>query len=149
LLGKYTYLYDVSTLEQSEHVAFYDQKSQIASVEGVWMPDDRWELAGKLMRRKGEVRMGRMTGEWADSTATFAAVQVRWSFAEQWNSLVEYRWLAVKHGGNRQGILLGIDRDIGKSFRVGVGYNFTEFSDDMTNFDYDHKGWFLNLVGTY
>lgn len=32
---------------------------------------------------------------------------------------------------------------------VGVGYNFTEFSDDLTDFDYDHKGWFLNLVGTY
>src|SRR5690606_36997737 len=93
LLGKFTYLYDVSTLEQSEHVAFYDQKSQIASLEGVWNPDDRWELAGKLMRRKGEVRMGRMTGEWADSTASFAAVQVRWAFADQWHSLAEHRWL--------------------------------------------------------
>ena len=27
--------------------------------------------------------------------------------------------------------------------------NFTDFSDDLTNFDYDHRGWFLNLVGTY
>lgn len=149
LLGKFTYLYDVSTLEQSEHVAFYDQKSQIASLEGVWNPDDRWELAGKLMRRKGEVRMGRMTGEWADSTASFAAVQVRWAFADQWHSLAEHRWLDVKHGGTRTGWLVGVDRDIGRNFRVGVGYNFTEFSDDLTDFDYDHRGWFLNLVGTY
>ncbi len=31
-----------------------------------------------------------------------------------------------------------MDRDISKNFRIGVGYNFTEFSDDLTNFDYDH-----------
>ncbi len=150
LLGKYTYLYDVSSLEQTgPNIAFYDQKSQIASIEGVWNPDDRWELAGKLMRRKGEVRMGRLEGEWADSTATFAAIQGRWKFADQWHSLAEYRWLDVKHGGTRTGWLVGVDRDIGRNFRVGAGYNFTEFSDDLTNFDYDHKGWFLNLVGTY
>jgi hypothetical protein len=28
-------------------------------------------------------------------------------------------------------------------------FNFTEFSDDLTDFDYDHRGWFLNLVGWY
>ena len=42
-----------------------------------------------------------------------------------------------------------LDRDLNKNFRVGVGYNFTDFSDDLTDFDYDHKGWFLNLVGNY
>jgi hypothetical protein len=45
--------------------------------------------------------------------------------------------------------LIGVDRDINKNFRIGVGYNFTDFSDDLTDFDYDHKGWFLNIVGTY
>ena len=45
--------------------------------------------------------------------------------------------------------LVGLDRDINKNFRIGVGYNFTDFSDDLTDFDYDHRGWFLNLVGTY
>jgi hypothetical protein len=27
--------------------------------------------------------------------------------------------------------------------------SFTDFSDDLTDFDYDHKGAFLNLVGSY
>lgn len=150
LLGKYTYLYDVSTLGQvGPNVANYDQKSHVFSMEGVWNPDDNWELAGKLMRRKGSVRLGRLEGEWADSTATFAAVQVRREFAEDWHALAEHRWLDVKHGGTRCGWLVGIDRDIGRNFRVGVGYNFTEFSDDLTDFDYDHKGWFINFVGSY
>jgi hypothetical protein len=150
LFGKYTYLYDVSSIAQvGDNVAFYDQRSQILSLEGVYNPDNRWEFAAKLMRREGEVRMGRMTGQWADSSTTFAAAQVRYEFAPQWHSLAEYRWLGVEDGGDRTGFLVGIDRDIGRNFRVGLGYNFTEFSDDLTNFDYDHKGVFLNLVGSY
>ena len=150
LLGKYTYLYDVSSLPQiGDNVAFYDQRSSVLSLEGIYKPDVQWEFAGKLLRREGEVRFGRLAGQWADSSATFAAGQVRYAFADKWHALGEYRWLGVEDGGDRQGALLGIDRDIGKSFRIGAGYNFTEFSDDLTDFDYDHRGWFLNVVGWY
>lgn len=31
----------------------------------------------------------------------------------------------VVAGGTRQGWLVGLDRDIGKNFRIGAGYNFT------------------------
>lgn len=150
LLGKVTYLYDVSSIQQvGDNVAFYDQRSSVFSLEGVFNPDNQWEFAAKLTQREGEVRLGRLTGDWADSTATFAAGQVRYAFADQWHSLLEYRWLGVTDGGDRQGVLVGIDRDVGRNFRVGLGYNFTQFSDDLTNFDYDHEGVFLNLVGKY
>ncbi len=149
LLGRYTYLYDVSSLPQDESVAFYDQRSQVLSFEGVYHPLHDWEFAGKLARREGEVRMDRLAGSWADSTATFAAAQVRYGITTDWNAMAEYRWLGVQDGGNRSGFMVDVDRDIGRNFRIGLGYNFTDFSDDLTNFDYDHKGWFLNLVGRY
>ncbi|WP_225584011.1 hypothetical protein [Pseudoxanthomonas sp. PXM02] len=148
LFGRYTYLYDLATLGQVGG-ADYDQKSQVLSFEGVYKLDQHWEFAGKLARREGEVRMGRGTGVWLDSATTFAAAQVRYDLRTQWHALAEYRWLDVDDGGSKQGFLLGVDRDLSKNFRIGVGYNFTEFSDDLTDFDYDHKGWFLNLVGTY
>lgn len=50
-------------------------------------------------------------------------------------------------GGSQQGWLAALDRDINKNFRIGVGYNFTEFSDDLTDFDYDQRSWFVNLTG--
>ncbi|MBT2748127.1 MULTISPECIES: hypothetical protein [unclassified Lysobacter] len=150
LLGKYTFLYDVSALEQvGPNIASYDQRTQVLSFEGIYHPNHHWEFAGKLARREGEVRYGRLQGQWADSATTFGAAQARYEFAQVWHGLAEYRWLGVKKGGDKQGLLLGIDRDIGKNFRVGVGYNFTEFSDDLTDFDYDHRGWFLNMVGSY
>jgi len=146
--GKYTYLYDLASMGQLGG-AQYDQRSQILSFEGVHKYDQHWEFAAKLARREGEVRMGRGTGAWLDSASTFAAAQVRYELRTQWHALAEYRRLDVKHGGIRQGFLVGLDRDVNRHFRVGAGYSFTDFSDDLTDFDYRHKGWFLNLTGTY
>jgi hypothetical protein len=148
LFGRYTYLYDLATLEQVNGTT-YDQKSQVLSLEGVYKLDHHWEFAAKLARREGEARFGRGTGAWFDSATTFASAQVRYELRQKWHALLEVRRLDVDDGGVRQGWLVGIDRDIGRNFRVGAGYNFTDFSDDLTDFDYDHKGWFLNFVGSY
>ncbi|MET0815490.1 MAG: hypothetical protein ABWX88_09900, partial [Pseudoxanthomonas sp.] len=148
VFGRYTYLYDLSTLDQVNGVD-YDQRSQVLSLEGVYKLDTHWEFAGKAARREGEVRFGRGIGAWTDSATTFASGQVRYELRTQWHALAEYRWLDVDDGGTRSGFLIGVDRDINKNFRVGVGYNFTDFSDDLTDFDYDHKGFFVNMVGSY
>ena len=36
---------------------------------------------------------------------------------------------------------------MGENFKLGAGYNFTDFSDDLTDLSYDNRGWFLNLTG--
>ena len=148
VFGRYSYLYDLATLGQVGG-ADYDQKTQVLSLEGVHRIGHAWEVAGKLARREGQVRYGRGTGAWFDSATTFAAAQLRYDLPRQWHALAEYRWLDVDEGGTRSGWLVGIDRDITRNLRLGVGYNFTEFSDDLTDFDYDHRGWFINFVGSY
>ena len=47
----------------------------------------------------------------------------------------------------RSGALVALYRYMGEHFKVGVGYNFTDFSDDLTDLSYDQHGVFLNLVG--
>ena len=47
----------------------------------------------------------------------------------------------------RRGALIAIYRRLGGNLKAGVGYNFTDFSDDLTDLRYNHKGVFLNLVG--
>ncbi|MEJ7806984.1 MAG: hypothetical protein WKG03_13810, partial [Telluria sp.] len=148
LLGRYTYLYDLATLGQVGG-AEYDQKSHVFSIEGTYRIDRNWEVAGKLARREGQARFGRGTGQWFDSATSFASAQVRYQLPEQWHALAEFRVLDVKNGGARKGWLVGVDREIGKNFRIGLGYNFTDFNDDLTKFDYKYKGLFINLVGTY
>ncbi len=148
LLGRYTYLYDLLSLGQVGNTD-YDQRSHIVSVEGIYRHDHQWEFAAKLAGREGSARAGRGTGAWFDSSTRFAAVQARYTLPAQWHALAEYRWLGVKDGGTRQGWLAGVDRDITKNLRIGVGYNFTDFSDDLTRFGYRYRGWYINLVGSY
>ncbi|MGE8246182.1 MAG: TonB-dependent receptor [Stenotrophomonas maltophilia] len=146
--GKFTYLYDVASLGQ-EGGNLYDQRSQILSLEGIRQLGARWEVAGKLASRWGDYRTGRGEGAWLDSRADFAALQLRYRLFAQWEGLAEHRWFKVRDGGVRKGWLVGVDRRVGENFKVGVGYNFTEFSDDMTELKYDQKGFFLNMAGYY
>ena len=37
---------------------------------------------------------------------------------------------------------------ISKNLKAGVGYNFTNFSDELTDLKYNHRGIFVNLIGT-
>ena len=52
-------------------------------------------------------------------------------------------------GETRSGTLLALSRYVGDHFKVGAGYNFAEFSDDLTDLGYDHQGVFLNLTGAF
>jgi hypothetical protein len=149
LLGKFSYLYDLSSLGQ-DTLADFDQRSRIVSLEGIYRLTRQWEVAGKLARRDGEARLARAAGPWFDTTADFAAAQARYNLHRKWDALAEYRWLRVdENDSERAGWLVGVDRHLGDNFRLGVGYNFTSFSDNLTVLDYDQKGWFLNVTGTY
>ncbi len=157
VFGRYTYLYDMSSLGQvgwdgtaTTSSAYYDQQSHIVSLEGVYRWTQKWETALKLAHREGKARFGRGTGQWFDSATTFAAVQARYEVMNQWHALAEYRWLGVKDGGDKKGWLVGVDRDLTKNLRVGAGYNFTSFKGDLTKVDdYRAKGWYINMVGYY
>ena len=75
---------------------------------------------------------------------------MRYQTTYKWDGLLEYRWLnTVQDDGTREGWLVGVDRHISQNFRVGLGYNFTQFSDKLTSLDFNHEGWFLNLTGVY
>ena len=51
----------------------------------------------------------------------------------------------------RRGVLTAmtaIYHHISKNLKAGVGYNFTDFSDELTDLKYNHRGIFVNLIGT-
>lgn len=149
LFGRYSYVYNMSGSEQENNADYYDQRTHIFSLEGVHKYNAEWEFGAKVAQREGSVRFGRGSGRWFDSSTTFGAVQARYDLFDKWHALGEYRVLKVKDDSVKQGWLVGVDRDITNNFRVGVGYNFTDFSDDLSKFDYKYKGFFVNVVGYY
>ncbi len=156
-LGKYTYLYDLGSPAQSGG-SNYDQSSQVFSVEGTYEANPRWEYAGKLAYRLSEARFGRGVGDWYSNNAIFAALQTRYHLGDRgdvanlwsgWSAMGEYRVLDVENDGQKGGMLVSLDKDINQYMKVGIGYNFTDYSSDLTDLDYDHQGWFLNILGRF
>ena len=62
--------------------------------------------------------------------------------------LTELRYLDANDAGDsKSGALVAVYRHLGKNFKLGGGYNFTDFSDDLTDLSYRSHGWFINLIG--
>ena len=152
-LFTYNYLYDLAPAEQftaSRQQNDYQQRSHVAAIDMNYDLSARWTIGAKLAQRTGEIRAGRETGEWFDSQSNLYVARVDWHVVRHWDLLIEGRMLDVSEADeSRSGMLVALHRHIGQHFKVGVGYNFTDFSDDLTDLNYDSQGWFVNLVGKF
>ena len=147
ILGRLTYLYDLQPLEQSENT---DEKSIIASLEASYQLNQKWEIGGKLAQKESQIRAVRDSGSWSKNDATLAAARVRYHLTSKWDALAQYHWMNSDSSQDSQhGALISVDRHVGKNMKIGVGYNFTDFTDDLTDTDGTAKGWFVNLVGKF
>ncbi len=151
-LGKYTFFYNVPTTDQ---VAFQNtpvefiQKSHIASLDLTYDLTADWSIGGKYAYRLGQVSLGREEREFFDNAAHLGVLRADWRFLEGWEAMAEARVLDLPDASQRRSGALGaIYRYIGDHLKVGAGYNFTDFSDDLTDLSYDHQGAFLNLIGS-
>jgi hypothetical protein len=151
-LGKYTYFYNVPSTDQVgilNTASEFIQKSHIAALDLTFDVTADWSIGGKYAYRLGEVSLDREDPVFFDSTAQLVVVRVDWRFRPGWESLSEVRTLNLRDvGQHRRGVLAAVYRYIGDNLKVGGGYNFTDFSDDLTDMNYDHKGAFFNIVGT-
>ena len=150
-LVKYTYFFNVPAAEQvngTSTTAGVMQRSHIASLDVSYDLTPRWTLGGKYAYRLGQVSMDRVNPEYFDSTAHLYVLRADWRFLHKWDALVEGRLLDLPDAQDRRsGVLLGLYRHLGNNLKVGGGYNFSDFSDDLTDLSYRHQGVFINIVG--
>ena len=151
-LAKYTYFYNVPTTGQvglQNTAAEFLQKSHIAALDLTYDLTANWSLGGKYAYRLGQESLDRVHPNFFDNAGQLAVLRVDRRFFKQWESLAEVRTLYLPDiSQRRRGALAAIYYHIGKNLKAGVGYNFTNFSDDLTDLKYNHKGVFLNLIGT-
>jgi len=148
VLGRYTYLDDL--VAPGQVLLRPDQRSHVASVESLYKLSSRWEFGMKLAIRRGEIRLNRDSGPWFDSGLDIAVGRARYHVNHKWDGLLEYRYVANSElNDERSGALIGAYRHIGKQLKFGAGYNFTDYSDDLTNLDYNNGGWFIDLIGKW
>ncbi len=151
-LAKYTYFYNFPTAEQvtlENTPVLFVQKSHVASVDLSYDLTENWSIGGKYAYRLGQVSLERKNPDFFDNDAHLYVLRTDLRVLKNWEGLVEARMLHLPDLNERRaGALIGIYRYLGEHFKVGVGYNFTDFSDDLTDLDYDQQGVFFNVIGT-
>jgi flagellar motor protein MotB len=152
-LAKYTFFYNVPTTDQlgAQNTPLLAlQKSHIAALDMTYDIAKAWSIGGKLAYRLGQVSLDRAQPNFFDNAAQLAVARADWRFLKGWESLLELRMLNLPDlSQRRSGALTAVYRYFGEHLKAGVGYNFTDFSDDLTDLSYDNQGVFINVMGTW
>lgn len=151
VLFKYTFFENLPSNEQQTvtgTTAEYVQRSNIYAVDATYDLTKRWSIGAKYGKRLGEVALDRVDPQFFSSNADLIIVRADWHVVKTWDWLIEARSLAVEEAEDqRQGFLTAFYKHFGNNMKVGVGYNFTDFSDDLTDLDFDSQGLFISIVG--
>jgi hypothetical protein len=126
------------------------QTSTIVSGDLNYNLSEHWTIGGKYGFRSGKVSFERNSDQFVSSNAHLGVVRVNYGVNKQWDVLVEGRALWVTQSRDqRTGALAAVYRHLGENMKVGVGYSWSDFSDDLTDQSYSSHGPFLNLIGKF
>ena len=124
------------------------QRVGILAFEALRSLGSDWEFGTKVAIKEGRLQASRESGAWHDYGVALGIVRLQRHVIRKWEAVGEYRYLRDRHADtNRHGALIGAYRQLGDHAKIGVGFNFTEFSDDIRDAQYNHRGWFIDLVG--
>jgi uncharacterized repeat protein (TIGR01451 family) len=145
MLGKYTYLSDQAPAAQRGTSDVYDQKSHTISGEMIYDLTDKWQLVSKAAFKMGLEKVAGF--DWTNAQKLLLAQRINYMFEKDWRIGLEYRRLSVLQAHDvRQGALIEVSRRIGDYLDFGIGYNFTDFNDDLTRLNYTSQGPYIRLT---
>lgn len=161
-LFKYTWLYDLPGNDQLIGGATGDlfapaQHSHIVSADAIYDLFPWLSVGAKYGFRYGQVKYrtddgsgGDFEEQWQKSSAHLGIIRADLHIVKAWDLLLEGRILHMPEAQTTDyGALVAVYRHVGDNFKVGVGYNFGNFSDDLRDLTLDDEGVFLNVVGKF
>jgi len=150
VLARYRYLHDM--YGQRVDDADEDgprQRSHVVSVDASYDLNAAWTLGGKIGYRLSETAADEAS-PFVDNDAMLTALSLRYHQVHNWDLLLEVRnFQTIQAGTNETAALAAAYRHLGNNLKVGLGYNFGSFSDDLTDLEYDDEGIFLNLIAKF
>ncbi len=122
--------------------------AQVFSAEAVYDINDQWQTADKIAYR---IMNEQDTGFAFTATHTWLVVhRLNYKIDPHWTLSGEIRDLAqVEAKDNKAGLLLEATRDINANTELAIGWNFTKYSDDLTNLSYSSMGPFVRMTGKF
>jgi hypothetical protein len=152
VLVKYTYLYDLPGAQQvnANNVVGPSQRSHVLSADATYDINEWLSVGGKYGYRFGEQSATRKAADFVASAAHLGILRADIRVVKNWDLLLEGRVLhGVQARQTDYGFLAAGYRHFGDNLKVGLGYNFGHFSDDLTDLVQDDQGVFLNVIGKF
>ena len=158
MLVRGTVLYDLPTRQQvvtGARQADYRQRSLIGEADAIFQLTKNIDVGAKCGVKIGEVTSCRTCNDWFGSNIHLVVGRLDWHVVKNWDALLEGRVMYQGNVGNsgqhaiRYGALAAVYRHMGDNLKVGGGYNFGSFDDDLTNVSFDKHGLFLNAVAKF
>lgn len=149
VLARYRYLYDLYGLRDAEDDDGPRQRSHVVSLDASYDLNETWTIGGKLGYRSAETAADATTA-FSQNDAWLAVASARYHMVHNWDALLEVRSLNLVQAETQENSVLGaVYRHINPNVKIGVGYNFGTFSDDLTDLTFDEQGAFINLIAKF
>ena len=151
-LTRYTYLNDNLPDNRFGNGIPLEEVAHIFALEGAYDFNRYWELVEKFAYKLSEVSSS-LTGALRSYNYLWIN-RVNFHVTRKWDLGLEYRILTQQGVGQnyRHGALVELDRELFDYTRIGVGYNFTDFDDDLrkvNSYQSFSQGPFVRLTGKF
>jgi hypothetical protein len=152
-LFKYTFFYDLpsqSQLASGHQLVDYAQRSHVLSIDASYDLNPLITVGGKYAFRMGDLKNTRAGGIWFDSQAHLFIGRVDLKVLRGWDLVGELRHLESETArDHKSGALIGVYKHVSDNLKIGGGYNFTDYSDSLTDLSYKNRGAFVNGVAKF
>ena len=152
-LFKYNFIYDnpgAGQVTLDGTTSSPAQMSHILSADVTYQLTQKFAVGGKYGFRIGEIRDRAAGADWTTSQAHLGILRIDFHLVNEWDAMAEGRALwSPTTGTTDYGFVAAIYRELGDNFKVGIGYNFGDFSDDVSHIAHDNHGVFLNVIGKF
>ncbi len=146
VFGQYTYKENKGPASQATATDVEATKMHVVTAGAAFELNEKWELVEKLAMR---IMQEKVAGfEFAKTHTWLLVNRANYSINQDWKLGAEYRMLTVREAGDRKtGFLVEAVHGMNNNIELGVGYNFTNFVDDLTDLGYTVQGPFIRMTG--
>jgi len=152
VLTRYTFLQDNLPDDRFGNGFGFEQRQHILALEGIFDVNKYFQLVEKVAWKMTDLH----TSEGANASVyNYLWInRVNYHVTRKWDVALEYRLLAQQGAldSYKHGVLVEVDRELYEYVRLGLGYNFTDFNDNLrggNNYQNTTQGPFVRLTGKY
>jgi len=149
ILAKFQHIYDLPLRSSVDFFETSKQRKNITSIDLILDIGKNLQFIEKFAFRDLDEQVGNR--EW-EASETFLFINgINIKFFYETNLGIEYRILKnITYKDQTQGFLLQVSKEFNDLISIFLGYNFTDFDDNLANRDeYDRSGWFIRMNTKY